>query len=132
MRIILATAIVGAMALPLLPAAAQELSPDPAPETLPEAEDRGFSLLEEGGKLMLRGLMQEMEPAIGEMGKALTEIEPALRDMARLIDDIRNYDAPRMLPNGDILIPRRPGSPPPPVFPEGSVPGEPGPGEIEL
>lgn len=94
--------------------------------TAPEAEDDGFSLMEEGAKLLLRGLMSEMEPAIDEMGKALGELEPAVKDLLALIDDMRNYDAPRMLENGDILIPRRKGVPPP------NLP-EPGPGgEIEL
>lgn len=93
-------------ALPLVlvavaPVAAQSL---PAPQA---EEEKGFDLMEEGAKLLFRGLMREMEPALNEMGKALTEMEPALQNLMTLIDDIRNYDAPRVLENGDILIPRR-------------------------
>jgi hypothetical protein len=86
------------------------------------AQNDGTSLMEEGAKLFLRGLMSEMEPALDEMGRALKELEPALREMGpalrELVDlmgDVRNYDAPRRLPNGDILILRKPDAPPPPL-----------------
>lgn len=79
----------------------------------PKAEDDGFSLMEEGMKLVMRGMMTEMQPALDEMGRALQEVEPQLKELGpklheliALIDDIRNYDAPVMLPNGDILIRR--------------------------
>ncbi|MDP3961850.1 MAG: AAA+ family ATPase [Pseudorhodobacter sp.] len=88
----------------------------------PPAPDDGPSLLEEGARLLLRGLMAEMEPAIGDMGKALAEMEPALRQLLALIGDIRNYHAPVMLPNGDILIRRK--TPDELAVPDG--------GEIEL
>ena len=127
------------VALLAAPAPAQILRGDDAgPESSdPKSSDKeeGFSLLEEGAKLILRGLMEEMQPAIEDMGRALTELEPAMRDMARLVDDIRNYEAPRMLPNGDILIPRRPGSPPPPRLgeaPEAGPQPDPQTGEIDL
>ena len=97
------------------PGVAQTL---PAPE--PE-EEQGFDLMQEGAKLLFRGLMREMEPAINEMGKALSEMEPALQELMALIDDIRNYDAPRMLENGDILIPRRKDAPSPLPAPEGEI-----------
>lgn len=99
-----------------------------APVVPPAApDDRGFSLMEEGAKLLFRGLMSEMEPMLDDMGTALKEMEPALNNLMALVDDIRNYDAPRMLGNGDILIPRRKGAPPPPVMrtpvptPEGEI-----------
>ncbi|MDR7125774.1 AAA+ family ATPase [Pseudotabrizicola sp. 4114] len=108
------------LALPLLliaapPAIAQTL---PAPQ--PEAE-KGFDLMEEGAKLLFRGLMREMEPALNEMGKALSEMEPTLEKLMALVDDIRNYDAPRLLDNGDILIPRRKDAPKPLPIPEGEI-----------
>ncbi|OYX26686.1 MAG: hypothetical protein B7Z10_02615 [Rhodobacterales bacterium 32-66-7] len=105
----------------------------PAP---PVAEDDGFSLMEEGARLLLRGLMSEMEPALDEMGKALdsvgpaleefgTEIGPRLRQLVAMIDDFGNYDAPIMLPNGDILIRRNaplpPKDPAPVPLPDGSI-----------
>jgi hypothetical protein len=124
-RLIPAIALTLALALP-----AQ--AEDPAPAAPPEED--GFSLMEEGARLVLRGLMSEMEPALDEMGKALDEMEPMLRDlgpqMAELIEmigDFRNYEAPVKLPNGDILIRRKPEAPAMPPAPT------PGPnGEIEL
>ena len=104
----------------LLPAVAHA---QPATPEAPAEED-GFDLMEEGAKLLFRGLMSEMEPALNEMGKALQEMEPALQQLMSLIDDIRNYDAPRVLENGDILIPRRKDAPALP-FPDPK-------GEIEL
>lgn len=109
------------------PAVAQEPAP-PAPE-----EEEGFSLMERGAQLLFRGLMQEMEPALSEMEEALAKMEPKLRELMALVDDLRNYDAPRRLENGDILIPRRPDAPPPPALPapeEG--PASPPQGETEL
>jgi hypothetical protein len=99
----------------------------------PKAEDDGFSLMEEGMKLVMRGMMTEMQPALDEMGRALQEVEPQLKELGpklheliALIDDIRNYDAPVMLPNGDILIRRTA-----PLLPK--MEPQPGPnGEIEL
>ncbi len=103
----------------------------------PEAEGEGFSLMEEGMKLVMRGMMEEMQPALDEMGKALEEAGPALqglgeeigpklRQLIALIDDIENYDAPVMLPNGDILIRRNA-----PLVPKiGPQPGQNG--EIDL
>ncbi|MDO8882273.1 MAG: AAA+ family ATPase [Pseudotabrizicola sp.] len=104
------------------------MAPPLAAQTLPAPqveEEKGFDLMEEGAKLLFRGLMREMEPALNEMGKALSEMEPALQNLMALIDDIRNYDAPRVLDNGDILIPRRKDVPrplpPTPSLPEGEI-----------
>jgi hypothetical protein len=117
------------------PAVAEE------PPVMPKADEGGFSLMEEGMKLVMRGMMEEMQPALDEMGKALEEAGPALKDLGEevgprlrqliaLIDDIENYDAPVMLPNGDILIRRN--APLVPKMGPQSDP-EPGPnGEIEL
>jgi hypothetical protein len=121
-----------ALCLAAAPAFAQDAVPAP-----PVAEDEGFSLIEEGAKLVFRGLMTEMEPAMDEMQRAMGEIGPALegfgdeigprlRELVAIIDDFRNYDAPVMLPNGDILIRRNA-----PLLPKPEV--APGPnGEIEL
>lgn len=129
------------LALALILAAAPALAQETAPTPAPEAEAEGFSLMEEGAKLVLRGLMTEMAPALEEMEKALTEVGPKLEDfeaeigprvrqLIALIDDFKNYDAPIMLPNGDILIRRT--KPLTPRFDPKVLP-EPGPnGEIEL
>jgi hypothetical protein len=112
-----------------------------AQDTAPVPEDEGFSLVEEGARMVLRGLMNEMQPAIDEMGKALDEVGPALEgfseeirpkiaELIAMIDDFGNYDAPVMLPNGDILIRRNAPLLPRPALPEEPVPGPNG--EIEL
>jgi hypothetical protein len=100
----------------------------------PAADGGGFSLMEEGAKLVLRGLMTEMEPALDEMEQALNEIEPSMKELApkfrelvALIDDFKNYSAPEILPNGDIIMRRT--APLPPK----TGPALPGPnGEVEL
>ena len=117
--------LVLALCLLTLPAGAQDATPPP--------EGEGFSLMQEGAKLVLRGLMTQMEPALNDMQDALKEMEPALRDLGpkftqliAMIDDFKNYAAPEMLPNGDIIIRRTAPLLPKPDF-------LPGPnGEIEL
>lgn len=97
----------------------------PAQEAEPpatgEVED-GFSLIEEGTKLILRGLLDRVEPTLKDMGEDLdqlmSDMEPALRDLAGMIGDIRNYHPPEMLPNGDIIL-RRKVPPEPEAAPEG-------------
>jgi hypothetical protein len=74
--------------------------------------EEGFSLFEEGARLILRGLMAEMEPA--------------LRDLERVIEGLDAYEAPEVLPNGDIIIRRKR-----PLEPEGDIEVDPG-GEVEL
>jgi hypothetical protein len=121
--------------LSLGPARAQTVEEAPPPED-------GLNLMQEGAQLLFRGLMSEMEPALDEMGRALDEIEPALRkmgpalrDLVAMMGDIENYEAPVRMPNGDILIRRKPGAPPvppeaaPEATPEAAPPR---PGEIEL
>ena len=49
----------------------------------------------------------------GTLAQGLERLAPLVGGLARLIDDPRMYDAPRRLPDGDIVIPRRPGAPPP-------------------
>ena len=53
----------------------------------------GLSLLQEGTRLMLRGLM--------------AELEPGLRELQDRIGDLSAYHPPEILPNGDILIRRK-------------------------
>lgn len=98
-----------------------------AAQTAPQGEEveEGFSLMEEGAKLLLKGLMAEMEPTLDDMAKALADLEPALRELQpkmlellALVDDLKNYEAPERLGNGDILIRRKPDAPAPPPLPE--------------
>ena len=61
---------------------------------------------------------------------ALSRMAPVLKDLAVLVDDLGNYETPRRLENGDIVIRRKPGAPsPPPIgenlrdFPDPDAPG---------
>ncbi len=53
----------------------------------------GFSLLQEGTRLLLEGLLKEIGPALLEL-------------QGRIID-LNAYYAPEVLPNGDIIIRRK-------------------------
>ncbi len=81
-------------------------------------QDDGLSLMEEGTRLFLRGLMSEMEPMLQELDKAAREAEPYLREfmlemgpalgeILEQVDDWTVYHAPEMLENGDIIIRRK-------------------------
>ena len=102
-------AFIVSLGLSALPLQAQETTP------APETAEKGFSLMEEGAKILMRSMLAEMQPKLDELqaglGAALVELEPALRELAGMIDDIRNYEPPEMLPNGDIIIRRRPNIP---------------------
>lgn len=96
----------------------------------PVAAEDGTSLMERGLELFFEGLMQEAEPALDEfrgfaeeigpeMERFFGEARPVLEDLLEMIDDLGNYQAPERLPNGDIIIRRRPDAPLPKVEPEG-------------
>ncbi len=95
-RNILAAGLVAGLALPL--GAQQEAAPDAQPEINP--------LIELGAQMLLRGLLEEIGPLrLFLDGKEI---------------DLRAYGPPRLLPNGDILIPRKA-----PAEPEGVGPDAP-------
>ena len=110
-QIVALTLVIG---LAVTPALAQDT---------PESEsEEGFSLMEEGARMLMRGLMAEMEPAITDlregledMGPAFEEfaqtVGPAFSDLLNQVDDFRNYEAPEFLPNGDIIVRRKPDAP---------------------
>ena len=122
-QILALTLVVG---LSVTPAVAQDEKTDMT---------EGFSLMEEGAKLLMRGLMAEVEPTISDLrgtfedlaptvGEFITVMGPALTELLNQVDDFRNYDTPEFLPNGDIIIRRKPDAP---IWvPEGAT------GEIEL
>jgi len=87
-------------------------------EALAEREDgeselsRGLGLLQDGASVMLEGLMEEIGPALEELrGRAI---------------DLTRYEAPEMLPNGDIIIRRKPDAP------ELDLEDPPAPGEVDI
>ena len=68
-------------------------------------EPEGRDLMSEALRLFMRGLLQEMEPAMD--------------DFSALLDNLDAYHAPEVLPNGDIIIRRKT-----PLDPEESDPEE--------
>ncbi|EBA12555.1 hypothetical protein RCCS2_14699 [Roseobacter sp. CCS2] len=97
-------------------------TPAMAQDTTTPETDEGFDLMEEGARMLMRGLMDEMEPTINalrdsfeDMGPAFGEfaqsVGPAFADLLEQVDDLRNYDAPEFLPNGDIIMRRSPDAP---------------------
>lgn len=88
-------------------------------ETPAPAEEPG--LMQRGAEMFLRGLMSEMEPSLREMEEALRELQPEMKALLDMIGDFRNYEAPVKLPNGDILIRRKPDLP---EAPPGPAPDE--------
>lgn len=82
-------------------------------------ENEGKSLMQQGAEMFLRGLTEQMEPALEDL-KALTddmgpqmleffsEMGPAFGALLEEIEDWSIYEAPEVLPNGDIIIRRKP------------------------
>jgi hypothetical protein len=101
-------------------------------------EGNGRSMMERGAELFFRGLREEVGPALGDL-QALAELAgPAMRSfveemgpaLGEIIGEVRDwtrYSPPELLPNGDIIIRRRPDPPPDPDAvpgaraPEGAV-----------
>lgn len=86
-------------------------APAMAQDASEEGVEEGFSLLEEGAKIIMRSMLDEVEPALKdlqfEFGEVLGEMEPMLRSLSAMIGDVKNYHAPEILPNGDIIIRRK-------------------------
>lgn len=85
-------------------------------------EDSGLSLMERGAQLFMEGIMKEMEPAIDELSELSQQMGPALKSFAdemgprltELLEEVEDwsaYQAPEILPNGDIIIRRKPDRP---------------------
>ncbi|UFM63693.1 hypothetical protein LOS78_05875 [Paracoccus sp. MA] len=104
-------------------AMAQEYEPpladEPPPEMTPEATPAPESdTLERGLENFMRNLLDRAEPHLDRLGRDLGDtlgsVAPVLQDIGKLMDDVRHYQAPERLENGDILIRRRADAPPPP------------------
>ncbi|KMK67676.1 hypothetical protein [Puniceibacterium sp. IMCC21224] len=98
--------------------------------------DGDSSLIQDGARMFLRGILEEMEPALDglqslaeDMRPALndfvTEMGPALRDLLNEVEDWSAYDPPVKLPNGDIILRRKvpldPFTPDEPLMPGGEI-----------
>lgn len=74
------------------PATAQDVEPEP----------EGPGLFERGADLMMRGLLEQLGPLVNDL-------ESAMVVLGGVVERLGGYEAPEILPNGDILIRRRPG-----------------------
>ncbi|WP_424980714.1 hypothetical protein [Leisingera sp. S232] len=103
----------------ILPAALLALLSTPLTAEEAGGEGSGSSLMERGAEMLLEGLVQEMAPALedlqgmmGEigpsMGAFLSKMGPALADIAQEVEDWSAYELPEILPNGDIIIRKKP------------------------
>jgi hypothetical protein len=90
-----------------------------APAAASDETAQGLSLLERGAQLLLQGLMKDVEPALREFEGAIGQMQPQLRqfllemgpafiDLTEKMGDLSHYEQPEMLPNGDIILRRKP------------------------
>jgi len=110
---IAALALVAVSHLVMPPDARAEDAPAPTP-TEENAEENSAPLLEDwtsGAERMMREMLEDLRP---EMEGMMTEIIPRLRQLGELMGGIANYETPEILPNGDIIIRRKPDAPPMP------------------
>lgn len=84
-----------------------------------QSDTQGLSQMEKGAQMFLEGMLQEMAPALEgfaglaeKMGPAMRnfarQMGPALGDILEKVEDWDAYEPPKMLPNGDIIIKRKP------------------------
>ncbi len=125
MRYIVAMAV--SFALVAIPAPAQQ------------QPGEGRSLMERGAEMFFEGLRRELEPALRDlralsegigpaMGSFIEEMGPAFMALLDEVKDWSRYEPPEILPNGDIIIRRKPDSdarpaPDPQSAPDASPPG---------
>lgn len=96
-----------------------------------EEKEDGLSLMEEGALLFLKGLQQQVEPTLEDLGALAEEVGPKLKSFAEemgpalsaLMDEVEDwsvYEPPEILDNGDIIIRRKPAD----EMPGDEMPGE--------
>lgn len=87
------------------------------------SESEGRGLMQRGLELFFKGFRDEMSPAMENMRKLavefgpamqsfMAEMGPALSDLMEQVKDWSVYEAPEILPNGDIIIRRKPDAAP--------------------
>lgn len=102
-----------AFAMLICMSASPALAQDVPNADLPDAEqpnaelNQGVDLMQEGAKLLLKGLLTNIEPAMQDLGQALGEMQPALNELLTMMGDVTKYHAPEMQENGDIIIRRK-------------------------
>ncbi|MFC6686390.1 hypothetical protein [Jhaorihella thermophila] len=75
--------------------------------------------MQRGFEMFMEGLRQEMEPKLEElrglaeefgpsMRSFIEEMGPAFMDLVDEVQDWSRYEKPEILPNGDIIIRRKP------------------------
>lgn len=90
-----------------------------APAQDETAPDDAEKLMERGAQMLLRGMLQRVEPTLDDLrdlaegaGPGLrqfaAEMGPAFRDLLEEIEDWSAYHPPEILDNGDIIIRRKP------------------------
>ncbi|MCF3974564.1 hypothetical protein [Paracoccus salsus] len=135
-RRIATTAFLTALPFGACPALAQQDYSPPMADEKAQTDD-GLSLIERGMGMIFRNLLEDVGPDLNSLGQnlsgALSRMAPVLQDLSVLVDDLGNYQPPERLENGDIVIRRKPGAPPPPPigdslrdFSEPGDPAEPG------
>ncbi|MGB0798400.1 MAG: hypothetical protein ACPGRD_03675 [Planktomarina sp.] len=81
-------------------------------------EGEGTSLMQRGAELFFQGLQSELAPALDEFETLMQDMTPQLRALAQTmgpaladvlnqVEDWSQYQAPEILPNGDIIIRRK-------------------------
>ena len=106
MRHLILAAVIAAAAAP---APAQDAPPPPAEEQpsrpiVPFLEDWANRTED-----LMRELMEEVGP---EMERLMAEMLPELERLGELVGGLSNYELPEIMPNGDIIIRRKPDAPP--------------------
>lgn len=104
MRHLLALTLVAMLAGPALP---QDAEPEEPPRHFLDRylENRMRELAEELQRELQENIQPELERLMGEM-------MPRLQELMELVGGLQYYEMPEILPNGDILIRRKPDAPP--------------------
>lgn len=79
----------------------------PIPAVPSDNLDQGLSLMEQGAQMLLEHMIGKVEPSLQDMTAALKEVQPKIMELMAMVDDLKNFHGPELLPNGDIIIRRK-------------------------